>query len=281
MPSVFILISTRKFVLRSFIIIGWFLGNDGSRWRHQNQSHEIVGLRKGKLNSKRWISFFRTCSERTAHVVKYKTPHRFLSQQSTLNVSTGILSLFFVSIFSLSQELSMCPVTANKIMLSLILRDHNWDEIIASKCDRALNKLSKCFGVPKVWLTFKVTGLVRRGRFYLFIYSCCPWHLQECLVATNVNARDLAMMSRNALRQGDNQLNNRKRSGKVEFVVSLSYTFIPQMAFTCSALRLDRVQWWIFHNGSDDCQSNCRTNGRRVGHQRNFGITVWLVDHLE
>lgn len=44
----------------------------------------------------------------------------------------------------------MCPVTANKIMLSLILRDQNWDEIIASKCDRALNKLSKRFGVPKV-----------------------------------------------------------------------------------------------------------------------------------
>lgn len=29
-----ILILTRNFVLRSVIIIGWFHGNDGSRWRH-------------------------------------------------------------------------------------------------------------------------------------------------------------------------------------------------------------------------------------------------------
>lgn len=35
-------------------------------------------------------------------------------------------------------------------MLSLILQKNNWDDVLDSKRDRALNKLSKLFGVPKV-----------------------------------------------------------------------------------------------------------------------------------
>lgn len=50
----------------------------------------------------------------------------------------------------IQQELAGCSHTAKKRMLSLTLQNSNWDDIIDNKRDRALNKLSKLFGVPKV-----------------------------------------------------------------------------------------------------------------------------------
>lgn len=53
-------------------------------------------------------------------------------------------------------------------------------------------------------------------------------------MATSVNARELSMMAKNSLRNGENELYSRKRSGKVEFMVSVSVLFI--YSFSCGQI---------------------------------------------
>lgn len=64
---------------------------------------------------------------------------------------------FFV-VALLLQEIAKCNTSAQKLMLSLVLRSSNWDEIIAKKQSRAVQKLAKFFNIPKV-------GVWRNSRF--------------------------------------------------------------------------------------------------------------------
>lgn len=52
------------------------------------------------------------------------------------------------------QELSDCPYTESKIILSLVLKSNDWDDVLDNKKTRALNKLSKFFAVPKVSIKY-------------------------------------------------------------------------------------------------------------------------------
>lgn len=66
------------------------------------------------------------------------------------------LSVFFITIFlyqhyfSSFQEIIKCEQDEKKIMLSFILRSNQWNEIIDKKKQKAVNKLSNFFSVPKV-----------------------------------------------------------------------------------------------------------------------------------
>lgn len=63
-----------------------------------------------------------------------------------------MLTVFLFVVALLLQEIAKCNTSAQKLMLSLVLRSSNWDEIIAKKQSRAVQKLAKFFNIPKVGL---------------------------------------------------------------------------------------------------------------------------------
>ncbi|XP_031617660.1 dystroglycan isoform X3 [Contarinia nasturtii] len=94
------------------------------------------------------------------------------------------------------KELLGCPNTSKKVILSLILRTNSWDDIIDNKRDRALSKLSKLFGVPK-----------------------------DLMVTSNIIQRDISEMEKNSIEKGKHVPSERKRFGKLEFVIGCSDYF--------------------------------------------------------
>ncbi|XP_058457585.1 uncharacterized protein LOC131434652 isoform X2 [Malaya genurostris] len=98
-----------------------------------------------------------------------------------------------------SKEKAHCHETQNRIILSLVLRSHSWDEIVEKKRQKAVNKLSKFFLIPK-----------------------------ENFVIDDVNRLEVHQMTTNAIRRGRNNLNSSKRKlGRIGFLIGCDKTIFP------------------------------------------------------
>lgn len=103
-------------------------------------------------------------------------------------------------------------------MLSLVLRSNNWDEIIAKKQSRAVQKLAKFFNIPKVPLR---TPSIRIWPDSL----TAGLRFQEYIHLDNVQHSKLYQMARAGIRQGPNNLADTKRFGKLEFQVGCGNSY--------------------------------------------------------
>ncbi|XP_065087840.1 uncharacterized protein Dg isoform X2 [Ochlerotatus camptorhynchus] len=98
-----------------------------------------------------------------------------------------------------SKEKAQCPPSQSRIMLSLVLRSHSWDDIVEKKRQKAINKLSKFFLIPK-----------------------------ENFIIDDVNRVELHEMAAKALRRGRNNLNsNKRKQGRVGFLIGCGKTIFP------------------------------------------------------
>ncbi|XP_058832010.1 uncharacterized protein LOC131690329 isoform X4 [Topomyia yanbarensis] len=98
-----------------------------------------------------------------------------------------------------SKEKAQCQETQNRIMLSLVLRSHSWDEIVEKKRQKAVNKLSKFFLIPK-----------------------------ENFIIDDANRLEVHQMTTNAIRRGRNNLSSSKRKlGRIGFLIGCGKTIFP------------------------------------------------------
>ncbi|XP_037915697.1 uncharacterized protein LOC119654387 isoform X2 [Hermetia illucens] len=95
------------------------------------------------------------------------------------------------------KELSDCPYTESKIILSLVLKSNDWDDVLDNKKTRALNKLSKFFAVPK-----------------------------EFIKIESVSRRDIYEMSKRSIKRGSYKGDNgNKNLGKLEFMIGCGQSY--------------------------------------------------------
>lgn len=52
--------------------------------------------------------------------------------------------------FLYAKEISQCPATESKLMLTLLLKSRSWRDLSEQKREKAIKKLSRFFAVPKV-----------------------------------------------------------------------------------------------------------------------------------
>lgn len=52
--------------------------------------------------------------------------------------------------FLYSKEISQCPSSESKLMLTLLLKSRSWRDLSDQKREKAIKKLSRFFAVPKV-----------------------------------------------------------------------------------------------------------------------------------
>ncbi|XP_062708278.1 uncharacterized protein LOC109420851 isoform X4 [Aedes albopictus] len=98
-----------------------------------------------------------------------------------------------------SKEKTQCPPSQSRIMLSLVLRSHSWDDIVEKKRQKAVNKLSKFFLIPK-----------------------------ENFVIDDVHRTDIHEMTSRAIHRGRNNLNSNKRKlGRIGFLIGCGKTIFP------------------------------------------------------
>uniref|UniRef100_A0A336M1T5 Dystroglycan 1 n=1 Tax=Culicoides sonorensis TaxID=179676 RepID=A0A336M1T5_CULSO len=91
-----------------------------------------------------------------------------------------------------NQQHNACPYSQDKIMLSLILRDRSWDDIVQKKRDRVINKLAKFFILTK-----------------------------DDLNIDDITKTELFEMSKYAINRGKSHLSlqTNKKLGRLEFLV--------------------------------------------------------------
>ncbi|XP_055606976.1 uncharacterized protein LOC129754770 isoform X3 [Uranotaenia lowii] len=104
-----------------------------------------------------------------------------------------------------SKEKTHCPSSQNKIILSLVLRSHSWEEIVEKKRQKAINKLSKFFLVPK-----------------------------ENFIIDDVGRADIHEMTSNAIRRGRNSFPGgssavgSRKLGRIGFLIGCGKTIFPE-----------------------------------------------------
>ncbi|XP_069964177.1 uncharacterized protein Dg isoform X2 [Bactrocera oleae] len=97
-----------------------------------------------------------------------------------------------------SVELSSCRSENSEIVLSLVLKSHDWTDLSDNKKDKVLEKLSKFFAIPK-----------------------------EFIVMESATKRELSEMQKEAIRRGYNKChnNNKHPLGRVSFVLGCGSKF--------------------------------------------------------
>lgn len=153
-----------------------------------------------------------------------------------------------------SKEKAQCPPSQNKIMLSLVLRSHSWDDIVEKKRQKAVNKLSKFFLIPK-----------------------------ENFIIDDAHRVDLHEMSSKALQRGRNNLSSNKRKlGRVGFLIGCGKTIFPSEKLIANTIgqqmkerALDDISglefgWWsIWSRHPTAGQDQQQHQTRRVKRQNN------------
>ncbi|XP_067633096.1 uncharacterized protein Dg isoform X1 [Eurosta solidaginis] len=93
---------------------------------------------------------------------------------------------------SYSVEVSSCRSASSEIVLSLVLKNHDWTDLSDNKKDKVLEKLSKFFAIPK-----------------------------EFIVMESVTKRELSEMQKESKRRGHNKCHSNYNSpvGRVSFVL--------------------------------------------------------------
>ncbi|KAM7341752.1 dystroglycan isoform 4-T5 [Cochliomyia hominivorax] len=126
-------------------------------------------------------------------------------------------------------ELSHCRYNDNEIILSLVLKSHNWHDFNESRKAKVLEKLSKFFAIPKEFITME-----------------------------SVNKHELFEMQKEALKKGNNKChNNNRKLGRVNFIIGCGSSYfqvtapIPkQLAQQVKDGALDNITgekfgWWV------------------------------------
>ncbi|XP_055679081.1 uncharacterized protein LOC129787489 isoform X2 [Lutzomyia longipalpis] len=98
------------------------------------------------------------------------------------------------------KELSQCPHSESKIVLSLVLKSQSWSNIVDNKKTKAVNKLSRFFMVPKKFFHFD-----------------------------DISRRDIYEMVKYSSNRGPNPPNmgSSKKVGRIEFVVGCDNELFP------------------------------------------------------
>ncbi|XP_055371649.1 uncharacterized protein LOC129605753 isoform X2 [Condylostylus longicornis] len=128
-----------------------------------------------------------------------------------------------------SKEVQKCPYSESKIMLSLVLKSYDWKDIVENKKNRAINKLSKFFAIPKEYLKME-----------------------------SISRRDMHEMLKRSIKRGPNKCSTNRRLGKIEFMIgcgqssyfSISDSIINQIAEQMKDGSIDEIAgidfgWWI------------------------------------
>ncbi|XP_036332138.1 uncharacterized protein LOC118743513 isoform X2 [Rhagoletis pomonella] len=97
-----------------------------------------------------------------------------------------------------SVEVSSCRAANSEIVLSLVLKSHDWTDLSDNKKDKVLEKLSKFFAIPK-----------------------------EFIVMESVTKRELSEMQKESIRRGHNKCHNNynRPLGRVSFVLGCGSTY--------------------------------------------------------
>nr|XP_029735933.1 uncharacterized protein LOC109420851 isoform X4 [Aedes albopictus] len=153
-----------------------------------------------------------------------------------------------------SKEKTQCPPSQSRIMLSLVLRSHRWDDIVEKKRQKAVNKLSKFFLIPK-----------------------------ENFVIDDVHRTDIHEMTSRAIHRGRNNLNSNKRKlGRIGFLIGCGKTIFPSEKLIANTIgqqmkerALDDISglefgWWSIWSRHPMAEHEQRERqSRRVKRQNN------------
>ncbi|XP_055535909.1 uncharacterized protein LOC129724776 isoform X3 [Wyeomyia smithii] len=153
-----------------------------------------------------------------------------------------------------SKEKAQCPATQNRLFLSLVLRSHSWDEIVEKKRQKAVNKLSKFFLIPK-----------------------------ENFIIDDVSRPEIHQMTKNSIRHGQNSLNGAKRKlGRIGFLIGCGKTIFPSEKLIANTIAqqmkekaLDDISgldfgWWsIWSKHAEETHQRQKLHLRRLKRQTN------------
>lgn len=153
-----------------------------------------------------------------------------------------------------SKEKTQCPPSQSRIMLSLVLRSHSWDDIVEKKRQKAVNKLSKFFLIPK-----------------------------ENFVIDDVHRTDIHEMTSRVIHRGRNNLNSNKRKlGRIGFLIGCGKTIFPSEKLIANTIgqqmkerALDDISglefgWWSIWSRHPMAEHEQRERqSRRVKRQNN------------
>uniref|UniRef100_A0A0A1X3Z7 Dystroglycan 1 n=1 Tax=Zeugodacus cucurbitae TaxID=28588 RepID=A0A0A1X3Z7_ZEUCU len=129
-----------------------------------------------------------------------------------------------------SVELSSCRSENSEIVLSLVLKSHDWADLSDNKKDKVLEKLSKFFAIPK-----------------------------EFIVMESATKRELSEMQKESIRRGYNKChnNNKHPLGRVSFVLgcgakyfTMSEPLMKQIGAQMKDGSIDNITgekfgWWV------------------------------------
>ncbi|XP_054090588.1 dystroglycan 1 isoform X5 [Zeugodacus cucurbitae] len=129
-----------------------------------------------------------------------------------------------------SVELSSCRSENSEIVLSLVLKSHDWADLSDNKKDKVLEKLSKFFAIPK-----------------------------EFIVMESATKRELSEMQKESIRRGYNKChnNNKHPLGRVSFVLgcgakyfTMSEPLMKQIGAQMKDDSIDNITgekfgWWV------------------------------------
>jgi len=121
-------------------------------------------------------------------------------------------------------ELMRCQHTQSEIVLSLLLRKHDWSDLSVAKRMHVQAKLSKFFAIPRV------------SHIHCIFHSITITHishisclLQEFISLDSVSKRELASMHKVAMRKGGKGQKHvealNRRLGRASFMVIILIEF--------------------------------------------------------
>ncbi|XP_053689145.1 uncharacterized protein LOC128738209 [Sabethes cyaneus] len=153
-----------------------------------------------------------------------------------------------------SKEKAQCSATQSRIILSLVLRSHSWDEVNEKKRQKAVNKLSKFFLIPK-----------------------------ENFIIDDVTRSEIHQMTKNAIRHGQIHVNNGKRKlGRIGFLIGCGKTIFPSEKLIANTIAqqmkekaLDDISgldfgWWsIWAKHAEESHQRQKLHLRRLKRQTN------------
>ncbi|XP_037946048.1 uncharacterized protein LOC119678340 isoform X2 [Teleopsis dalmanni] len=137
-----------------------------------------------------------------------------------------------------------CHYTDTEIMLSLVLKNHDWHDLSDNKKAKVLDKLSKFFAIPKDFITVE-----------------------------SVTKRDLYEMEKDFIRKGNNKCHNKRHLGRVNLMLgcgnnyfSMAEPIVNQIGAQMKDGSIDNITgekfgWWIIW------RKHYKTSAQRVRRQ--------------
>ena len=113
--------------------------------------------------------------------------------------------------FLYAKEISQCPATESKLMLTLLLKSRSWKDLSEQKREKAIKKMSRFFAVPKVSNLLNIM----LNEVEITICLC----IKEYLTVDDVSAPEIYEMIKHSINKSSNLLNTKQKIGRVEFSI--------------------------------------------------------------